>query len=133
METFYHYHRTPIGTLLLASDGEYLQLLGFPSGAMKRRHDSDWEKKDEPFKAVIKQLDEYFDGSRQDFDLPLKPQGTEFQRRVWQALQQIPYGETWSYGSWRSMSVTLNFPGGGCCQRHQPDSGNHSLSSGHWQ
>ena len=98
MATFYRYHHTPIGTLLLAGDGEYLQLLGFPSGAMKRRHDSDWEKKDEPFKAVIKQLDEYFDGSRQDFDLPLKPQGTEFQRRVWQALQQIPYGETWSYG-----------------------------------
>ena len=98
MTTFYRYHQTPVGTLLLASDGEYLQLLGFPTGAMKRRHDSDWEKNDEPFKAVIKQLDEYFDGSRQDFDLPLRPQGTEFQRRVWQALQQIPYGETRSYG-----------------------------------
>ena len=98
MATFYRYYHAPIGTLLLAGDGEYLQLLGFPTGAMKRRHDSDWEKNDEPFKAVIKQLDEYFDGSRQDFDLPLKPQGTEFQRRVWQALQQIPYGETWSYG-----------------------------------
>ena len=98
METFYHYHRTPIGTLLLASDGEYLQLLGFPTGAMKRSYDSGWKKDDEPFKAVIKQLDEYFDCSRQDFDLPLRPKGTEFQRRVWQALQQIPYGETWSYG-----------------------------------
>lgn len=98
MATFYRYHQTPIGTLLLASDGEYLQLLGFPTGAMKRRHDSGWEKNDEPFKAVIKQLDEYFDGSRQDFDLPLRPEGTEFQRRVWQALQQIPYGETRSYG-----------------------------------
>ncbi len=98
MATFYRYHHTPIGTLLLASDGEYLQLLGFPTGAMKRRHGSDWEKNDEPFKTVIKQLDEYFDGSRQDFDLPLRPQGTEFQRRVWQALQQIPYGGTWSYG-----------------------------------
>lgn len=98
MTTFYRYYQTPVGTLLLASDGEYLQLLGFPTGAMKRRHDSDWEKNDEPFKAVIKQLDEYFDGSRQDFDLPLRPQGTEFQRRVWQALQQIPYGETRSYG-----------------------------------
>ena len=98
MATFYRYYQTPIGTLLLASDGEYLQLLGFPTGAMKRRNDSSWEENDEPFKAVIKQLDEYFDGSRQDFDLPLRPEGTEFQRRVWQALQHIPYGETWSYG-----------------------------------
>ena len=98
MATFYCYHQTPMGTLLLASDGECLQLLGFPTGAMKRRHDSSWEKDDEPFEAVIKQLDEYFDGSRQEFDLPLRPKGTEFQRRVWQALQQIPYGETWSYG-----------------------------------
>lgn len=97
MVTFYRYHQTPIGTLLLASDGEYLQLLGFPTGAMKRRHDSSWQKGDEPFKTVIKQLDEYFDGSRQDFDLHLRPKGTEYQRRVWQALQQIPYGETWSY------------------------------------
>lgn len=98
MATFYGYHKTPIGTLLLASDGEYLQLLGFPSGAMKRRHDSSWEEDDEPLKAVIKQLDEYFDGARENFDLPLRPKGTEFQRRVWQVLQQIPYGETWSYG-----------------------------------
>ena len=98
MATYYRYHQTPIGTLLLASDGEYLQLLGFPTGAMKRHHDNSWEKKDEPFKAVIKQLDEYFGGSRQGFDLPLRPGGTEFQRRVWQALQHIPYGETWSYG-----------------------------------
>ena len=131
MATFYRYHHTPIGTLLLAGDGEYLQLLGF-----LRRHekayDSDWEKKDEPFKAVIKQLDEYFDGSRQDFDLPLKPQGTEFQRRVWQALAGI-HGETRVMGVGEVCPVTLKLPGSGCCQRHQPDSGNHSLSSGHWQ
>ena len=98
MVTFYRYHQTPIGSLLLASDGESLKLLGFPTGAMKRRHYSSWEKDDEPFMTVIKQLDEYFDGSRQDFNLHLRPKGTEFQRRVWQALQHIPYGETWSYG-----------------------------------
>ena len=65
---------------------------------MKRRHDDSWSEDNKPFNAVIKQLDEYFDGKRQDFDLPLRPAGTEFQRQVWQALQQIPYGETWSYG-----------------------------------
>jgi len=39
-----------------------------------------------------------FAGQRTAFELPLAPEGTEFQRRVWAALQQIPYGQTWSYG-----------------------------------
>jgi len=43
------------------------------------------------------QIDEYFRGERDKFDVPIKPQGTEFQRRVWQALLQIPYGSTSSY------------------------------------
>lgn len=43
------------------------------------------------------QLDEYFAGERQSFDLPLRPNGTEFQRRVWQALLDIPYGSTQTY------------------------------------
>jgi methylated-DNA-[protein]-cysteine S-methyltransferase len=45
-----------------------------------------------------RQLGEYFDGTRTDFDLPLDPVGTEFQREAWWALRQIPYGETVSYG-----------------------------------
>jgi methylated-DNA-[protein]-cysteine S-methyltransferase len=45
------------------------------------------------------QLDEYFHGKRQTFDLPLEPRGTEFQKSVWRAIAQIPYGETRSYGS----------------------------------
>lgn len=44
------------------------------------------------------QLTEFFAGQRQQFDLPLDPQGTEFQRQVWQALAAIPFGETRSYG-----------------------------------
>ena len=83
---------------MLAGDGEHLELVGFPSGSMKRRHGGSWLEDNEPFNTVIKQLDEYFDGKRQDFDLPLRPAGTAFQRQVWQALQQVPYGETWSYG-----------------------------------
>lgn len=45
------------------------------------------------------QLEAYFDGSRKTFDLPLMPAGTDFQRRVWQSMQTIPYGETRSYGA----------------------------------
>lgn len=48
--------------------------------------------------AACRQLHEYFAGQRQQFTLPLAPQGTKFQQTVWQALRTIPYGQTWSYG-----------------------------------
>jgi methylated-DNA-[protein]-cysteine S-methyltransferase len=51
-----------------------------------------------PFGDVITQLAEYFDGTRTAFDLPLDPIGTPFQRTVWRALVEIPYGETVTYG-----------------------------------
>lgn len=49
-------------------------------------------------RAAISQLLEYFAGKRREFDLPLAPIGTAFQQRVWTALQEIPFGETRSYG-----------------------------------
>ena len=52
----------------------------------------------EPFAAASRQLREYFDGERTEFDLELALDGTEFQRRVWSALRNIPYGQTISYG-----------------------------------
>jgi methylated-DNA-[protein]-cysteine S-methyltransferase len=52
---------------------------------------------------VRRQLDEYFAGERQDFDLELAPRGTDFQLRVWRALRQIPYGATRSYGELAAM------------------------------
>ena len=45
----------------------------------------------------VRQLNEYFDGDRQVFDLSLNPEGTNFQKKVWQQLQKIPYGKTCSY------------------------------------
>lgn len=98
MTTYYHYHKTSIGDLLLAGEGDCLALLGFPSGKMQRRHDSQWSRDASPFKEVCDQLDAYFAGELREFDLPLKPSGTVFQESVWHALTQIPYGETWSYG-----------------------------------
>ena len=52
----------------------------------------------EPFASAASQLTAYFAGQLTTFDLPLAPAGTPFQRRVWTALQAIPYGQTWSYG-----------------------------------
>lgn len=46
---------------------------------------------------AIKQLDEYFEGKRKIFDLPIKLDGTEFRKKVWKALLDIPYGETFTY------------------------------------
>jgi len=48
-------------------------------------------------KAVTEQLKEYFQGKRREFDLPLAPQGTDFQQKVWSTLLQIPWGQTISY------------------------------------
>ena len=98
MTTFYHYHTTTIGELLLAGNGSHLSLLGFPSGKMQRRHDFDWTKDESPFIEACVQLDGYFAGELKNFDLQLMPKGTAFQESVWHALIEIPYGETWSYG-----------------------------------
>ena len=56
------------------------------------------EQKETPLlKEAAKQLEEYFAGERKSFDIPLYPEGTVFQKKVWAALETIPYGETWSY------------------------------------
>jgi methylated-DNA-[protein]-cysteine S-methyltransferase len=95
---YYCYVETPIGDLLLAGDEEALHLIGFPEGSMRREPESDWIYSDKPFSEASKQLTAYFAGERQSFDLPLKPNGTEFQLQVLDELQKIPYGTTASYG-----------------------------------
>jgi methylated-DNA-[protein]-cysteine S-methyltransferase len=52
----------------------------------------------DPLREARRQLEEYFAGERREFSLTLEPAGTDFQRRVWQALRGIPYGATMSYG-----------------------------------
>ena len=68
-----------------------------------------------------RQLQAYFDGALTAFDLPLNPQGTPFHRKVWAALQEIPYGETRSYGQ---MAAALGCPGAaravGGANHHNP-------------
>lgn len=96
--TRYNYLQTAIGELLLAGDGEALCLLGFPAGKMQRRHEEGWVRDDSCFVQARQQLLEYFAGERQQFTLMLNPRGTEFRRAVWQALTEIPFGETWTYG-----------------------------------
>jgi len=95
------YHTTtdsPIGELLLVGDGTALSGLYMQAGPAPKRIDPSWERSDAAFVDAVEQLAEYFDGRRLEFDLPLAPQGPPFQRQVWQALREIPYGETITYG-----------------------------------
>jgi len=94
---YYCYLGTPIGDLLLAGDDDGLAMIGFPEGSMRREPQADWIFNEKPFVEACRQLDEYFAGKRQHFDLRLKPTGTEFQRLVLDELQKIPYGTTCSY------------------------------------
>jgi len=96
---YYCYLDTPIGELLLAGVGDALSMIGFPKGAMRRDPEPDWIYNEEPLEKARTQLAEYFSGERKDFDLPLKLSGTEFQVSVLEALLEIPYGETTSYGA----------------------------------
>lgn len=88
---------SPIGPLALAGHGRVLTNLRM----LDQTHEpsrTDWVPNDRAFPDVVNQLDAYFVGERTDFELELSLAGSEFQRRVWQALLTIPYGETRSYG-----------------------------------
>ena len=93
----YTYHASPIGPLLLAGRNGNLTTIRFPLDGEREMPDPSWKLADAPFDDVREQLDGYFAGRRQRFDLPLAPTGTTFQRKVLEALQAIPYGETRSY------------------------------------
>ena len=77
------------------------------------------------------QLAEYFAGERHDFDLPLAPAGTPFQQRVWQALREIPYGETTTYGELAAgLGQPTRLPRGRPGQRAQPDRDHRAVPPG---
>lgn len=88
---------SPIGNLLLAGRRETLQIIGFPEGKGRIYPEEHWEQLDTGFTEAEDQLNEYFEGRRQTFDLKLQPSGTKFQLEVLAALQEIPFGETRSY------------------------------------
>jgi methylated-DNA-[protein]-cysteine S-methyltransferase len=96
----YTYIDSPIGRLLLSSDGRALTGLYMDVPSRPPRDLAEWVEDAEagPLPEAVRQLGEYFKGARRDFDLPLQMQGTEFQRRAWRSLMEIPYGETRSYG-----------------------------------
>jgi methylated-DNA-[protein]-cysteine S-methyltransferase len=96
----YTYVDSPIGRLLLSCDGECLTGVYMDVPSKPPRDTRGWvpDANANPLPEVVRQLGEYFAGTRREFDLPLRLEGTPFQQRVWKSLTEIPYGETWSYG-----------------------------------
>ncbi len=92
----YRYHDSPIGPLLIAGDEQGLRLLHM-DGAQPWHLNENWQAADAELDEVCRQLDDYFAGRRQQFELPVAPLGTAFQQDVWKALQAIPFGRTCSY------------------------------------
>lgn len=82
---------SPVGNLKLIADQNQLLSIEFVE------EEAFTETKHPILDRAKEQIQEFFKGERRTFDLPLKIEGTAFQKEVWNALQEIPYGETWSY------------------------------------
>lgn len=100
------YYSSPCGEIILASVGDELCLCDWnemPCAERNKLRLSRYMKAEFKIQTssileqTKKQLDEYFTGNRKTFDIPLHPVGTDFQKKVWHALLNIPYGETRSY------------------------------------
>lgn len=99
-------HRTKIGELILGSFGGKLCLLGFGheemggavGGRIKKGLGAVFVEQDNEVMAETRrQIDEYLNGRRREFDIPLLLVGTDFQKRVWESLMKVPYGSTSTY------------------------------------
>jgi methylated-DNA-[protein]-cysteine S-methyltransferase len=94
---------SPLGELLLVGEeteqGTTLSALSMPGQKNAPTIRPDWRRDPEPFADIVRQLKAYFAGELTGFDIVLTPAGSDFQRRVWRALEQIPYGATTRYGA----------------------------------
>ncbi len=117
---------TPIGRLVLESDGDVLIGVWLPDERRHGRRDAD----DVPtvLKETASQLEEYFAGERTEFDVPMELDGTPFQKEVWAELSRIGYGETISYGELaRRVGPPPGTACGGAGQRAQSDTDHRPL------
>ncbi|MBS4535743.1 methylated-DNA--[Clostridium sp. D2Q-14] len=89
---FVMYLDSPIGLLEICGDDEYILSINF---AVKRENE---ERNNNILLEAKEQLEEYFCGKRKKFNIPIKMSGTEFQKKVWNKLIEIPYGELATYG-----------------------------------
>jgi methylated-DNA-[protein]-cysteine S-methyltransferase len=95
---FFSTTSSPVGDLTLVGDGEALSGLYMTDHRHRPPLPQDARRDDPAFEDARRQLGEYFAGERTRFSLPLRMEGTDFQRAVWRGLLDIEYGETISYG-----------------------------------
>lgn len=98
--------KSPVGSLRIIASDDGLCAVLWPDEELDRVHLNDPIQTDEDhpiIAATVEQLNEYFDGDRTSFDLPLDVAGTDFQAACWKALSEIPYGSTISYGEQAAM------------------------------
>lgn len=88
-----HHYEFPIGVLCIEEEDGFIVGVG-----REEEYDPAGETETPLIRKAYVELKEYFDGQRRTFDLPIRQKGTEFQKKVWAALREIPYGETKSYG-----------------------------------
>lgn len=92
----YTFAETPIGALLIVFDAAGALLEIRFAGATP---DPAWTRDDDAARPIVRQVNEFFDGRRKEFDLPLAPRGTPFQLGVWSELQRIPFAVTTTYSA----------------------------------
>ena len=95
----YCFYQSPIGLIRMAETEGFLTRADFVEQSPESEHSQSDSISNSStlLKDACRQLEEYFEGRRQKFDLALKPHGTDFQRSAWESLLRIPYGETRSY------------------------------------
>ena len=97
----HHHYDAPMGRLTVIASDRGVRAILWPNADDERarvRLDDSEEGTSPIIDEAIRQLDEYFEGARTRFELPLDLVGTDFQRRVWNGLADVPYGRTTTYG-----------------------------------
>lgn len=101
---------SPVGNLLLEEEGETLVAVHWGEGPAGNGSPL--------LSEAARQIGAYFAGELRNFDLPLRPAGSDFELRVWAAMQEIPYGETRSYGDLATVTHSAPRPVGRACGRN---------------
>ncbi|MGM9916879.1 methylated-DNA--[protein]-cysteine S-methyltransferase [Anaerotignum sp.] len=104
MEKIFFYENTPVGKLCIGEKDASITRVTW------QQLPKEWVLEEtELIRKCKQELDEFFRGERKTFDLPLAPEGTAFQKKVWDALREIPYGETRTY---KEIAIAVGSPKG---------------------
>ncbi|WP_338109398.1 methylated-DNA--[protein]-cysteine S-methyltransferase [Pseudomaricurvus alkylphenolicus] len=105
---YYDTFDSPVGEIIVVANDEGICNIDFQDSPCPLPIDPSWQQNPEPCAEAKRQLLAYFAGELKQFQLPLSPQGTDFQKSVWKILASIPYGQHTSYGA---MAKQLGNPG----------------------